>query len=159
MAETTARTVADLILAFAKERGVEMTNLKLQKILYYAQAWYLAVLDKPLFNERIEAWIHGPVIPPVFGDFKCYRWNPIDYVPTNLREDVGDPRWPISECVEEIMDGYGAFSGPELEALTHQEAPWKDARKGLPSDAPSTNIISHESMIEFYRPQLKGMSN
>jgi uncharacterized phage-associated protein len=159
MAETTARRVADLILSLANRRGMEMTNLKLQKLLYYAQAWHLAVLDKPLFPERIEAWIHGPVVPPVFGDFKHYRWNPIDSTPADVAIEAGDPRWPISECVREVLDAYGGFSGPQLEAMTHQEDPWKEARKGIPSDTPSTSVISHEAMIRFYRPQLTGVSD
>ncbi len=159
MAETTARPVADLILSSAHKRGIEVTNLKLQKLLYYCQAWHLAVLDKPLFPERIEAWIHGPVVPPVFGDFKHYRWNPIDWNPPDVTIGVGDPRWPISECVEEVMHAYGEFSGPQLEAMTHQEDPWKEARKGIPSDIPSTAVISHEAMIRFYRPRLAGASN
>lgn len=159
MAETTARRVADLILNFASSRGVEVTNLKLQKLLYYAQAWHLAALDKPLFPERIEAWIHGPVVPPVFGDFKHYRWNVIDRTPTDVTIEAGDPRWPISECVGEVLDAYGELTGPQLEAMTHHEDPWRETRGGIPSDTPSTAVISHEAMIRCYRPKLAGDSN
>lgn len=159
MAETSARRVADFILCLAKERGMAITNLKLQKLLYYAQAWHLAAVDKPLFPERIEAWVHGPVVPPVFGDFKHYRWNPIDCIPADVAIEVGDPKWPISECAREVLDAYGGFSGLELEAMTHQEDPWRQARKGIPNDAPSTAVISHEAMVRFYRPRLAGTSN
>lgn len=159
MAETTARRVADLILCLGRQRGIEMTNLKLQKLLYYAQAWHLAALDRPLFSERIEAWIHGPVVPPVFGDFKHYRWNPIDCTPGEVTIEAGDPRWPIRDCIKEVLDAYAEFSGPQLEAMTHSEDPWRDARKGIPSDAPSTAVISHEAMIRFYRPRLTGVSD
>lgn len=159
MAQTTARKVANLILVAARDRHMEISNLKLQKLLYYCQAWYLAALDFPLFSERIEAWIHGPVVPPVFGDFKVNRWRPIDLsgVITEPIED-GDPRWPVHDLVIEVMNAYGDMTGPELEALTHNEEPWKIARNGIPSDEPSTSTITHQSMRAFYSPQLMSTS-
>lgn len=77
MAENTARQVADYVIAFLAEHGDPTTNLKLQKLLYYSQAWYLALYDLPLFDDRIEAWVHGPVVPPVYGAFKGKEWQPI----------------------------------------------------------------------------------
>lgn len=67
MAELAAKRVADYIIAFAHEHGDPVSNLKLQKLLYYAQAWHLALHDNPLFDERIEASVHGPAVPPVYG--------------------------------------------------------------------------------------------
>src|SRR6266567_7157103 len=129
MADTTARRVADLILHSAFEQKIEITNLKLQKLLYYCQAWYLAIQDRPLFGERIEAWVHGPVVPPVFGSLKDYRWNPI---PSPGDVEERDP--VVLDHVHEVLEAYGDLSGQQLEALTHREDPWRSARKGFPED-------------------------
>lgn len=149
MAETSAHKVARVILHVAHERGLPITNLKLQKLLYYSQAWYLAILNKPLFHERIEAWVHGPVVPPVFGEYKACRWHPLsDPGETTIEE--GDPAWPIRAHIAEVMDAYANLTGPDLESLTHREDPWKKARNGIAQDASSNAIITHQSMIEFY---------
>jgi uncharacterized phage-associated protein len=73
----TASNVAKYILTRFQLGGSPIINLKLQKLLNYAQAWHLAFTAKPLFPERIEAWIHGPVVPPVFGEHKQFGWSPI----------------------------------------------------------------------------------
>lgn len=149
----TAFIVARVILHLAHERKIDVTNLKLQKLLYYCQAWHLAMFQRPLFYERIEAWVHGPVVPPVFGEYKKFRWEPLPDPGETVIND-GDPSWPVMRHVSEVMDVYSSFTGAQLEALTHQEDPWKHARNGLAPDAPSSAIISCQSMIDFYGPQL-----
>jgi uncharacterized phage-associated protein len=131
--------------------GHPITNLKLQKLLYYAQAWHLAFYGRPLFGERIEAWVHGPVVPPVFGDFKHYGWSPIEPVAI-----PPSPSAPVRVHVDCVYQTYGGFSANDLERMTHQEDPWKNARNGLPLGAPSKAVISHESMKRYYRSVLNG---
>ena len=75
MAGTSAQTVANHFVELLHDQG-GISNLKLQKLLYYAQAWHLALYGEPLFRDRIEAWVHGPVVPPVFGAFKHNKWQP-----------------------------------------------------------------------------------
>lgn len=65
-----SREIADYIILYFQEHGEPLTNLKLQKLLYYAKGWYLALYDKPLFNDKIEAWVHGPVVPSIYHAFK-----------------------------------------------------------------------------------------
>jgi uncharacterized phage-associated protein len=155
MVDATARVIADLILRSAHERKIEITNLKLQKLLYYCQAWHLAIYDAPLFPERIEAWVHGPVVPPVFGQFKEFRWKPIPYpIPATTSLNGCTDSLPVDH-VNEVMDAYGHLTGTQLEALTHKEDPWRNARKGVPEDQPSNEIISHKAMIDFYRPMIE----
>jgi uncharacterized phage-associated protein len=149
MAETNARQVADYVVSFLAQHGDLISNLKLQKLLYYSQAWYLALYDKPLFGQRIEAWTHGPAIPPVYGEFKKWAWNPIP-PPDKIR---ALPQRPESH-VKEVIEVYGSFSAYQLERLTHQEDPWKNARIGLSPDEPSHNIIKLEDMKMFYRARL-----
>jgi uncharacterized phage-associated protein len=144
MAETTAREVADYMIAFSHDHGDPVSNLKLQKLLYYAQAWFLALHDKPLFGERLEAWVHGPVVPPVYGDFKAYSWQPIQVSTT---PEVGDL---LRAHLDEVMDVYGGMSAYDLEKLTHSEEPWLKARRGIEMDQPSNAVISHDDMRTFY---------
>jgi len=155
MHETSAFRVARFILQLAQEQKIAVSNLKLQKLLYYSQAWYLAILGKPLFHERIEAWVHGPVVPPVFGEYKQFRWNPLPYPEGVVEIEAGDPARSITKHVSEVVKVYGALSGPQLELLTHQEDPWKIARNNLPPDAASSVVITHQSMIDYYGPMVK----
>lgn len=74
---TTASIIAKHILGACKAKQDFITNLKLQKLLYYSQAWHLAIYDEPLFQDRIEAWVHGPVVPSVFREYRSFRWSPI----------------------------------------------------------------------------------
>ena len=144
---TSAHTVADFVIAFSHEHGDPVSNLKLQKLLYYTQAWFLALYDRPLFDERIEAWVHGPAVPPVYGNFKEWTWQPIT-------REVNYPDLPneqIASHLSEVMDVYGELTAYQPEKLTHSEDPWKNARKGLPPDALSHEIISHDDMKRYYR--------
>src|SRR5579859_7908067 len=72
-----AKQIADYILRFCQDHGDPISNLKLQKLLYYSQAWHLALYDKPLFEEDLEAWVHGPAVMSVYGSFKDWSWKPI----------------------------------------------------------------------------------
>lgn len=114
--------------------------MKLQKLLYYAQAWHLVWEGQSLFAERLEARTQGPVSPHVFG---------------TLRHEGGTlPAQPLPTAalstLEAVLAAYGDRSGQWLSALTHREAPWRAARAGLPDDAPSKAEISVELMRRTY---------
>ena len=142
-----ASNLAQYIIAHFFAKNEEINNLKLQKLLYYCQAWHLALHEKPLFEDRIEAWVHGPVVPNVFREYKSFRWSPVK------ANGLYNPNPEAKSHIDEILAAYGHFSSWDLERLTHNDAPWKEARGGLPPDVPSNNVISHESMKNFYRQQ------
>lgn len=147
MAVTTLNNVADYLLRFAQEHGDVMTPLKLQKMVFYADAWYMALNDgEELIADRFEAWVHGPVARDLYIRFADYRWQPIT-------REVGYPRLPyqVREHLEEIYNVFGRYSAYELELMTHQEEPWLMARGRLPSDAPCENRIDKYVTAEFYR--------
>jgi len=144
---TTAHEIAQNIIALS---GEQLTNLKLQKLLYYAQAWNLVFTDQRLFHEDIEAWVHGPVVPAVFREFKCYQWNPID------ERGVKPTDEHTASLLSEVIRVYGKFTATQLERLTHQEPPWVEARGGLPPDAPSKNMICTARMKSYYSSLLNG---
>jgi uncharacterized phage-associated protein len=138
---------ADFLLTESRERGEILTNLKLQKLLYYAQAWYLALNDLPLFQEEMEAWVHGPVLPTQYYRFRSFQWKPIV-------QDIGRPTITtagVEDHLNEIIDVFGTETAVALELMTHNEQPWIEARGNLPPDANSTNRISKNSMRDYYR--------
>jgi uncharacterized phage-associated protein len=144
MATYTADQVADTLIALARSSDIEITNLKLQKLLYYAQAWSLVFRGEPLFMEEFEAWVHGPVVPTLFRRFKHLRWAPIDEEVHPLNDAE------LNVFLGSVLTAYGKSTAGELERLSHSESPWKDARGDLAPDVSSRNEISKESMREFY---------
>jgi uncharacterized phage-associated protein len=134
--------------------GDTISNLKLQKLCYYAQAWSLALDDRPLFAERIEAWAHGPAIPKLYRRFKKYgsqAINPLDIVSDPERDLHLDHKGRL----DEVWALYGRLSGTQLRNLTHQERPWADARGDTPPGENCTEEITHDSMRAFYGRRLK----
>lgn len=152
----TAQTVARFFLAFANECGELMTNLKLNKLVYYTQAWHLALLDRPLFEEQIEAWVHGPVIPELYGEYKRYGYHPI--LEDNLDLESMRQQFNVAQqdLLGDIIEVYFPKSAYELEQLTHDEDPWILARNGLKPDVASHNVIEHGVMKRFYAQMKKG---
>ena len=133
-----------------------MGHKKLQKLCYYAQAWYCALEGEPLFDDVIEAWVHGPVIPALYQHYKDYGWQKIKTVSfdeTKLPDNV-------LEVLNAVYDTYGNFSGEQLEALTHSEYPWQKARGNdlLPFE-PCNNPITIESMRDYYLKKYQEMQN
>ena len=136
--------VADFFIQKANKTGSFISNLKLQKLVYYAQAWHLGIHGTPLFDEDFEAWIHGPVIPSLYQEYKIFRWEPIKKEVTTV------PPKEFIEFLEEVSEEYFSCDAYELEQMTHAEDPWLIARKGIAADIPSNKIIEKEWMKEYY---------
>lgn len=151
----TASDVADYFLwKSSKETPSKpITNKKLQKLLYYSQAWFITLKSSPLFKEKIEAWVHGPVVRDIYFNFKSFNSNPIV---KEISEDVISkiPK-DIKKFLDDVWSVYGKFDSSYLEMLTHSETPWQKAREGLTIDEISENEISIDSMKEFYSSKLK----
>lgn len=124
-----------------------ISTMKLQKLCYYAQAWSLAWTEQPLFSERIEAWVNGPVCPQLFyshkGKFLVGPGEMQTGCPEELTEDEKD-------TIDRVLDYYGSWEPYELREQTHAELPWREARGTLPDDAPCSNEITLSSMGEYY---------
>jgi len=136
--------IANYLIRFSHDHGDPISNLKLQKLLYYAQAWHLALYNKPLFDEPIEAWVHGPAVRSVYGSFKSYSWKPIHEVPQK-----SDLSKHIKTHLDDVMEVYGGLSAFDLERMTHSEMPWIRARGNTPRDEPSSAVIKHSDMRAF----------
>ncbi|MDJ0617078.1 MAG: DUF4065 domain-containing protein [Calothrix sp. MO_192.B10] len=138
--------VARYFIVRAYEDGIEaeMTNMKVQKLLYYAQSLHLALYDEPLFDEEIQAWRYGPVCPPAYKFYSNFEANqlPIPNKEESLRS-ISDEN---KELLEEVWGYFGGYHAYRLSDMTHGEFPWKKARKGLPPQASSTEPIQRQDM-------------
>lgn len=124
-----------------------MTHKKLQKLCYYAVAWGYALMDKPIVKDgEFEAWVHGPVSEKLYKIYKKYGWN-------NIQMVKRAPEFPsdVEELLESVWDTYGDKDGNELEALSHSEEPWIEARKGLKEDERGDSVIEPKTMKAFYK--------
>lgn len=136
--------LADAFLSIAS-----MTNKKLQKLCYYAKAWYLALNDTNIVEESFEAWVHGAVQPKLYQKYKIYGFG---YIP-KVFDTTKIPEEFLS-FAREIYDSYGDLSGDELERLNHTETPWIEARGDLKPWQNSETIISENTMKQFYRSMI-----
>ncbi len=133
------------VAAYILQKKGEMTAMKLQKLVYYSQAWSLVWDEEPLFKNRIEAWTNGPVVPSLYrlhrGQFKVDSWPEGDPSKLTARE---------RKTVDAILDYYSDKPSQWLSDLTHREQPWLEARKDLQPGDPSTRPISLAAMAEYY---------
>lgn len=139
------RVTAHDVAAYILDSLGEMSGMKLQKLVYYSQAWSLVWDDRPLFRDRIEAWANGPVVPTLYdrhrGRFSVARWP------------EGNPRAldrTARETIDIVLEHYGKLNAQNLSDLTHREMPWRLARRGLSDGERGNSEISHDSMMEYY---------
>ena len=129
--------ITDYIILRVKseDRFASLINLKLQKLLYYVQAWSYGINKKPMFDGEFEAWIHGPVNREIYN-----RFNSTKYLYSS--EDA--------EFIDFILENYLKYSGAELERLSHNEMPWIETRGDLNVNERCDKVITPELMIEYY---------
>ena len=123
-----------------------MTTWKLQKLVYYSQAWSLVWDERPLFEAQIQAWANGPVVPLLYGAHKGKFSICADEIEGNSDSLSPDEK----ETIDAVMEFYGDKSGSYLSALTHMERPWKEARGDLPPGEQSKAEIPLDLMAEYY---------
>lgn len=153
--------LADYIVRYYNSVGDIVSNKKLNKVLYYIQGWHMAYFKGSLlFNEVPQAWVHGPVYPAVYAQ---YRWN------NNIRatEDECNPEKLISiintfkltseqkNFLQSSLVHYSKKSGAELELLTHAEKPWLETRGGLPEHVASEREIDLDLMKSYFTARLQ----
>jgi uncharacterized phage-associated protein len=129
------------------DAGDEMSNLKIQKLVYYAQGFHLALTGEALFPEEIYAWAHGPVVPELYHTLKE---NGSAHIPAADDFDA-EAVFTLEqrELLDEVHETYGQFSAWKLRHMSHAEAPWKDA------DARGYSlVISHEALQTFFLTRL-----
>jgi uncharacterized phage-associated protein len=138
--------VAKYFLSLEDENAGDLiSNLKLQKLVYYAQGFHLALYDEHLFPEHIEAWTHGPVVPSLYHQYKEYGAGPIPK-PENIDFELFDPR--VRELLDEVHAVFGQFSAWKPRNMTHEEPPWRDV-------ADNAGLITQRAMKDYFKTLLE----
>ncbi len=143
-AHYTAQGIADYFLWKAQDEDQELlSNMKLQKLVYYAQGLHLVLNNVPLFKEKINAWTYGPVVPGLYHAYKHYNANGIPAAPNFKSQSIDED---VRELLDEIYDVFGQFSAIRLMEIAHSDQCWIDAGIG--------NEISHDAMRDCFRKYL-----
>ena len=143
-------TIFDVVNYFLrkvdKTSGSSMTPLKLQKLVYYAQAWHLAFYGTKLFNEEFQAWVHGPVNYELWQKYS-------GFMEIEPEEGIELPQFTDEQLdvMNQVWEVYGKYDAKYLEELTHKELPWIEARKGYGPGERCNVVISTDTMREYYR--------
>lgn len=140
----TATTVAEYFLSKTEDgAGEGITNLKLQKLVYYAQGFSLAIFGHPLFEEDIEAWAHGPVVPELYRNYKIYG---SESIPPPSRFDDSCIDVDDASLLDEVYEVFGQYSAWKLRDMTHAEPPW--------TTTPTSEVIPHAVLKEYFETRL-----
>lgn len=146
-------TVADyVIMSLNGDESFSLINLKLQKLMYYIQAWSLGINKVAMMNARFEAWVHGPVCRQLYDRFKSTKslYSVItkgDILNKNAADEIASED---REFINYILENFARYSGTQLESMTHSELPWIEARRGIGPMEHCENQISDVTMRAFY---------
>lgn len=139
-----------LFLALQEFEPELITHLRLQKLLYYVQAWHLAACDAPIFDEPIQAWIHGPVAVQAYPAFADFGSDPI---PPHRASNADALSHTERGFIQSVWGHYKQYSATQLCSMTHSEDPFIVARAGLPADQPSRAEIDRGRMRDYFRKE------
>lgn len=159
----TAYDLGRIVTHFLNEKGDVVSHKKLQKLLYYIDAWHMVYFDHALLDEEFEAWVHGPVISSLYGELKEAGFNNLKLVNDDFDSDDGEINELIAkyltddqnELINAVLNKYGGLTAFELEMLVHSEPPWIEARKGYAPHEACKKRISKEQMKQYYASTLK----
>ena len=140
-------TLQTIFCAWWMMRRATLSNLKLQKLVYYAQGFHLAIHGKQQFPQAIEAWEHGPVVPWLYRQLRQHGAEPVPR-PEN---GIDSSKYPaeVRELLDDVWSVYGQYSAANLRPITHAEPAWKEAHAMGPSSP-----ISEQTMKEYFSTQL-----
>ena len=165
-AKYSALAVANTLLAMTRERGiVDVSPMKLQKLLYFAHAWHLALFDAPLFREGIEAWEWGPIVPGIYPTFREFGNFPIDKEGKELTWDNGkiqiqspyvkDDDSEVKDLLQEVLRVYGGLTAIQLSNITHADGtPWSIVASKYHSYLPGGLAIPNELIRDVFRKMI-----
>lgn len=164
--ELNINKLSDFVILYCHNLGVNISPLKLQKLLYYIQSWHITKFDKNiLFDELPEAWVNGPVYRSVYNQYKD-KFFRNEAINNELEESgLSEKTMQVSnslglseekvEFITAVLNVYASMSDEKLVLLTHNEEPWNNARQGLSPIARSTNKISPEIIYDYYNKRIK----
>lgn len=139
------------VISYLFEKLEEVTPLMLQKLLYFIQGESYALNGKPMFYENCQAWVHGPVYLEVYDMFRDFKYNPIEDARFVIFKGIEDELTNEERrVIDLVVNTFGEYGGKVLERITHEEKPWKLARKGFADNIPSNEPILKENIEAYY---------
>lgn len=143
--------LSNYIIMTCNKSGKSISNKKLQKIMFYCQAYHIAKYKEDLISNDFEAWKHGAVLPVLWREYSCYGYNDIytydenEY--NNIRHTFGEY---LCDFLDRVIGKFSFLSADEIEEINHNELPWQEARKGYAPNENCNNIISKSSINNYY---------
>jgi uncharacterized phage-associated protein len=158
-----AKAIANEFVKISHAQGAALSPMKLQKLLYFAHGWNLALTDKPLLDEEVEAWQYGPVVPSVYHDFKQFGSRAIpreavdyefeDFTVTAVAPSVPDSDEFTHGLIKKIWSVYGRYDGVQLSKMTHEGGtPWANTWR---EDLPKGTGIKNEDIENYFKSKVK----
>lgn len=143
----TAKDVSEVFLRLSQpELGDTISNLKIQKLVYYAQGFHIALYEKPLFEENIVNWEHGPVVEELYHEYKKFENGPIIIDGLDEKDFSLIFNTDQIDLIVEVNEIYGQFSAWKLRNMTHEEKPWLETQRN--------EVISHTLLYEYFTTQI-----
>lgn len=141
--------------------GEPVTNLKIQKVLYFVHVWYLVTFGKSCFSDKFQAWPLGPVLPTIYSQLAKYGSSPIDdefmlqdeKELEDIKKELGSD---LVQLIDEVYEKYGTLSAFQLVNITHNDSPWLKAREGLSATEKSNNVIDDTDVLAKYSGKKDG---
>ncbi len=140
----------ELVTRYLLFRSGEITPLALQKLLYYAQAFYHALFHTDLFLEECQAWAYGPVFPDIYHKYRSFGSDPITEPTTDFQDEIDGLNIQEIELLDAVLQAFGNYSGHVLRDITHREKPWIEARGTLLPGDRSVTPLSHYTINAYF---------
>lgn len=135
-----------IVASMDADQGEIISNLKLQKLLYYLQGFFIAAFDKRLFENEIEAWQYGPVVREMYEHFKQFGSGAITL---DNDSEISILNTDESQLFNDVMEEYGQYSAIKLMNMTHEELPWKRVFNQNPQGE-----ISYDLLRVYFKTQI-----
>ena len=138
-----ARAVANRLIEKSLEEGNFLTPLQIIKLVYFCHGWMLALYNRPLIKQSVQAWQYGPVVPELYRDLKDYGGDPVAEKIKVAEENFDELE---ADLIDQVYSKYGHLSGIDLSRLTHAPGtPWYEVwcQKGRYSSIPNSWIQQH----------------
>ncbi|WP_426094058.1 Panacea domain-containing protein [Flavobacterium sp. DSR2-3-3] len=146
-----------VILRLKQEEDMPLSNIKLQKLLFYIQAWHLAFKKVKLFNGDFQAWVHGPVNRQIYDRFNSSKYLYSEINITDIQDLEVIAKLTDEEIlhINKVLEVYAPYSGVDLEEMTHKEEPWISARNGYAANERCEEVIDDVLLGEYFRKRIQ----
>lgn len=154
MEELPYDVLSNYIISFCNVNNIDVTNKKLQKLMYYCDAWHLALFKAPIVSNEFEAWVHGAVLRPLYSEYAIYGYDSIQLNIESAKENINNFRELVKastyDIINKVLNKYFRLSADELECKNHAEYPWRHAREGLSANTSCDRKISKTITMNYY---------